>query len=77
MHFHSLPPFPSWAFILVIIDSSRGLGWIAFDVRYTPLLAALGYGATSIEIYVWLKDGVLLVSLHLPPLVRSHDSMRV
>lgn len=36
----------------------------AFDVRYTPLFAALGYGATSIEIYVWLKDGVLHVRPH-------------
>lgn len=35
----------------------------AFEVRYTPLLAALSYGATSIEIYVWLENGVLYVSL--------------
>jgi len=31
----------------------------SFDVRYTPLLAALGYGATSIEIYLWLHGGVV------------------
>lgn len=39
---------------------------IAFDVRYTPLLAALGYGATSIEIFLWLQDGVLYVSPAFP-----------
>ena len=41
---------------------------LAFNVRYTPLLAALGYGATSIEIYLWLReDGTLCVSPHHPP----------
>jgi hypothetical protein len=44
----------------------------AFDVRYTPLLASLGYGATSIEIYLWLKDGMLYVSLSL---LHSSDPM--
>lgn len=41
-----------------------------FDVRYTPLFAALGYGVTSIEIYLWLQQGVLYVSLSAfsPPL---------
>ena len=39
-----------------------------FEVRYTPLLAALGYGATSIEIYLWLKDGILYVSLDFSPI---------
>jgi hypothetical protein len=46
-------------------------GTTAFDVRYTPLLASLGYGATSIEIYLWLRDGVLYVSLGL---LRSLDA---
>lgn len=39
----------------------------SFNVRYTPLLAALGYGATSIEIYLWLReDGTLCVGAHDP-----------
>ena len=42
--------------------------WMSgFEVRYTPLLAALSYGATSIEIYLWSKGGVLYVSLCIPP----------
>jgi len=39
----------------------------SFNVRYTPLLAALGYGATSIEIYLWLMgDGTLYVGAQDP-----------
>jgi len=39
----------------------------SFNVRYTPLLAALGYGATSIEIYLWLtKNGSLCVGARDP-----------
>jgi len=38
----------------------------SFDIRYAPLLAALGYGATSIEIYLWLQHGVLYVGAKDP-----------
>lgn len=38
----------------------------SFDVRYTPLFAALGYGATSIEIYLWLQRGDLYVGAKDP-----------
>jgi len=38
----------------------------SFDARYTPLLAALGYGATSIEIYLWTKGGDLLAGARNP-----------
>jgi len=38
----------------------------SFDIRYTPLFAALGYGATSIEIYLWLQHGDLYVGAKDP-----------
>lgn len=42
--------------------------WMSgFEVRYTPLLAALSYGVTSIEIYLWSEGGVLYVSLCIFP----------
>ncbi|KAF9653363.1 hypothetical protein BDM02DRAFT_3087593, partial [Thelephora ganbajun] len=38
-----------------------------------PLLAALGYGATSIEIYLWLKDGVLYAGARDPEREEKHN----
>ena len=50
-----------------ITITDKRLWTTASDVRYTPLLAALSYGVTSIEIYLWLDDdGVLYVSHDLP-----------
>ena len=60
--------FSSHPLLLPAVEiTDKRLWTTASDVRYTPLLAALSYGVTSIEIYLWLDDdGVLYVSNDLP-----------